>query len=118
MCGDTPCEGRGYAGTLTLGCRGRKIEGSKLLMYASLPPPGKAITAPLEAVQDRDRLTLRFTDSSGCRVEYSASLKDGRLTGVYSRQGCAGPDWGKGRGNLLVTKSPTTHNNGMHPTPR
>jgi hypothetical protein len=85
-------QGCGYAGPLHLKCEGGKVTGYKLLMYASMPPPGKAITAPVEASWADEKIVVKYTDSQRCLNIYKVALNNEVLTGTFSRENCGSKD--------------------------
>ena len=105
MCGDTPCFGVDYSGPLEFECRDEKIVVTKTIMYASYPPPGRRVTAPVEVKLEGESLTLNYTDNL-CPISYAVKLQDGKLVGEYSMEGCAGPRFRGSRGVFLATKWP------------
>ena len=105
MCGDEPCEGEGYSGPLKLECQEGKVIGSKLLMFASHPAPGKEVRASIVATWEKGKLLLSYTDSSQCLVTYTVSLKDKKLAGDFSVRDCVGKNWRGDRGEFLAIKS-------------
>jgi hypothetical protein len=86
-------------------------------MYASHPPPGKAVTAPLEANWAGGKIVLKYTDSLKCLNTYSAKVDGDKLIGTYAMQNCGDKDE-SGEFYAEQHKRAAMPNNGMQRTRR
>jgi len=88
LCDGSPCDGGNWEGYLRISCPDKKLLGTIILGYSSLPAPGREATASLDFSITDSRITISYFDQRQCKTSYDVGRNDGLLIGKFSSKGC------------------------------